>query len=493
MKRHWRAVLLSLSALLLLCNSVQAETSNDDDPALISIDIENGYHSSESITFSGIIEDDERPQDVFWRVSKDGTEFDGGDLLSSLIEITSTSSREQWSWSFELTFSATGECACYVSVHSIDDYGLEIVETRVVFMVEENSTGLIGFLLDTDQSGDLIDSSLQISGWLGTYPNGGVNLEISGSLAQGLIQSSHIPQSSVCNEASITDEVYELPSGDFEITWDISAKLDGWMEIILIGCPSINSAPTGASHEFSIRVNNQPPVIKISGIEYAVEDDIWHTFDATLTEDPYWGRTEMYFVWTLRRPSHSGNLPIDVQMGEDLNTYSISGAQSGNYTLSLTVYDKGGLSSDQMVNLDIKNTVPTASLVIDGETISDGQEVRISNPSDIKLDATGSSDTANDASSLRCIWLLDNSPLYEGCNREFSWTEVEEYRAILTLEVIDDDGEFATISVILIHPDEVKPFPIALVAFAFSALFLTYALVNRFRGNSERSIPKWKS
>ena len=85
MKRHWRAVLLSLSALLLLCNSVQADTSNDDDPALISIDIENGDHSSESITFSGIIEDDEQPEDVFWRVSKDGTEFDGGDLLSSLM------------------------------------------------------------------------------------------------------------------------------------------------------------------------------------------------------------------------------------------------------------------------------------------------------------------------------------------------------------------------------------------------------------------------
>ena len=182
MKRHWRAVLLSLSALLLLCNSVQAENSNDDDPALISIDVENGYHSSESITFSGIIEDDEPPQDVFWRGSKDGTEFDGGDLQSSLIDITSTSSREQWGWSFELTFSASGECACYVSVHSIDDYGLEVVETRVVFMVEENSTGLIGFLLDTDQSGDLIDSSLQISGWLGTYPNARVNLEISGSL-----------------------------------------------------------------------------------------------------------------------------------------------------------------------------------------------------------------------------------------------------------------------------------------------------------------------
>ena len=493
MKMHSWVALLSLTVMLSLCNSVQADTANDDDPALISIDVLNGDYSSESIVFSGFIEDDEQPENVFWRVSKDGIEFDGGDLMNSLVEITSTSSRQQWAWSFELTSSATGECACYVSVHSIDDYGLEIIEIRVVFMVDENSNGLIGFLLDSDQSGELIDSSLQISGWLGTYPNGGVYLEISGSLAQGLIQSSHIPESSVCNEASITDEVYELPSGEFMINWDISAKLDGWMEIVLLGCPSRNSSLGGAQHEFSIRVNNQPPVIKISGVDYAVEDDIWHTFDATLTEDPYWGRTEMYYVWTLRRPSHSGNLPIDVQMGEDLNTYSISGARSGNYTLSLTVYDKGGLSSELMVNLDIKNTIPTASLIIDGEAISEGQQVRISNPSDIKLDATESSDTANDASSLRCIWLLDNSPLYEGCDREFSWIEVQEYRAILTLEVIDDDGECATISVILIHPDEVKPFPMALVAFAFSALFLTYALVSRFRGNSERSIPKWKS
>ena len=492
MKRHWGPVVLSLTALLLLCNNVTADTTYDGDPALISIDIENGEYSSESILFSGIIEDDEQPSDVFWRVSKDGAEFDGGDLLNSMVEITSTSSREQWSWSFELTFSATGECACYVSVHSIDDNGLEVIENRVVFMIQDNSTGLIGFLLDTDQSGQLIDSSMKVSGWLGTYPIGEVNVELTGSLAQGLMQSSHIPQSSICGESSLTSEVYQFPSGDFEIIWDISGKLDGWLEITLIGCSSSSLNTEGAIHEFSIRVNNEPPVIKISGIDYAVEDDIWHTFDATLTEDPYWGRTDMYYVWTLRRPSHSGTLPIDVKMGEDLNTYSLSGTQSGNYTLSLTVYDKGGLSSEQMVIFDIKNTVPTASLIIDGEQILDGQEFRFSNPSDIQLDATESSDTINDASGLRCIWLLDNSPLYEGCERSFTWLEDDDYRAELTLEVIDDDGEFATITVMLIHPDEVKPFPIALVVFAFSTLFLTYALVNRFRGNNQQSIPKWK-
>ena len=97
MKKHSRVALLSLTALLLLCNSVQADTSNDDDPALISIDVQNGDFSSESIIFAGIIEDDYQPEEVFWRVSKDGIEFDGGDLLNSLTQITSTSSRQQWS------------------------------------------------------------------------------------------------------------------------------------------------------------------------------------------------------------------------------------------------------------------------------------------------------------------------------------------------------------------------------------------------------------
>ena len=499
MKRHWVAILLSLTALLLVCNGVQASPTNSGDPALISIDIENGEYSMDSIIFSGIIEEDVEPNEVFWRVSKDGTVFDGGDLSISLEEIVSTSSRPQWSWSFELTFLATGECACYVSVHTIDEDGMEVIETRVVFMVQENTTELIGFLLHEDQSGALVDSMISISGWLGTYPEGEVGVEISGSLTQGLIQSPQTPQDFQCEyldldgDQSTTSSELWYSGGNFELDWDISEKLDGWLEVRVLGC-SLDQYfdDFGKSHKFSIRVNNQPPVIKISGIDFAIEDDTWHTFDATLTEDPYWGRTDMYYVWTLRRPSHTGSLPIDVQMGDDLNTYSISGTQSGSYTLSLTVYDKGGLSSEQVVKFDIENTIPVASLMIDGESIIDGQEVRLSNPSNTQLDATDSTDTINDAAGLRCIWLLDNVPLYEGCERSFSWVEGDDYRAILTLEVIDDDGGLATLSVELVHPDEVKPFPMALVIFALSALFLTYAMVSRMRGDNEQRIPKWK-
>jgi len=39
----------------------------------------------------------------------------------------------------------------------------------------------------------------------------------------------------------------------------------------------------------------------------------------------------------------------------------------------------------------------------------------------------------------------------------------------------------------------VKPFPVVLIGLVFSALFLTYAVAQRLRGGSEKSIPKWKS
>ena len=491
MKRLSLLSLLCFAVLLAASSSVQADS--EDDPPLISIDVENGASTTDTITFTGILEDEVEPSEFFWRVAKNGTAFDGGDLKSSLDEIDSTSSRPQWAWSFDLSFFATGECACYVSLHSKDASGAEKIETRVVFMADENTTHLLGFLIIEDQAGTLVSSSLSISGWIGTYLDDEMTLGIQSSLAQGLITTSHIPEVFACAGSSTAQQVTIISGGDFEIEWDISSKLDGWLDVELMACSLERAFADGASVHYSIRVNNAPPIIKLDGIDSVEETNEWHTFDASLTEDPYWGRTDMYYVWTLRRPSHTGTLPVDVQMGDDLTTYSVSATSSGNFTLSLTVYDQGGLSSTSVVEFDIHNRVPTASLAIDGIAVIDGEEIRLKTPSNTLIDATSSTDTENDAGVLRCIWLFDGIPLYEGCNRDFVWPDENVHRAWLTLEVIDDDGEVATLSVQLVHPDEVKPFPVALIGLVFSALFLTYAIAQRLRGGSEKSIPKWKS
>ena len=88
MKRHWGPVVLSLTALLLLCNNVTADTTYDGDPALISIDIEkNGEYSSESILFSESLKMMNNLQMFLGVVPKDGAEFDGGDLLNLWLKL----------------------------------------------------------------------------------------------------------------------------------------------------------------------------------------------------------------------------------------------------------------------------------------------------------------------------------------------------------------------------------------------------------------------
>ena len=144
MNRRWLAIIPAMAAILLLSTNVQAD---DSDPALISINVENGAYTNDTIIFSGIIEDDIKPAQSFWRVSKEGTTFGGGDLYQNLEETPSTSSRTQWTWSFSLSIEETGECACYVSIHIIDENSNEIIGQRVIFMVSENTSGLIGFML----------------------------------------------------------------------------------------------------------------------------------------------------------------------------------------------------------------------------------------------------------------------------------------------------------------------------------------------------------
>ena len=231
MNRRWIVLIPALALTLLLSTTVQAD---DSDPALISINVENGAYTNDTIIFSGIIEDDIKPTQSFWRVSKDGTTFGGGELYENLEEISSTSNRNQWKWSFSLSISETGECACYVSIHTIDENSNEVIEQRVIFMVSENTSGLIGFMLYEDLSGNFIDSSVNVKGWVGSYPEASVTIQIITSITQGLIEASRFPQPSTCTPTSITADTETFTNGEFEFEFDISSKLDGWLKIDLI-------------------------------------------------------------------------------------------------------------------------------------------------------------------------------------------------------------------------------------------------------------------
>ena len=150
-------------------------------------------------------------------------------------------------------------------------------------------------------------------------------------------------------------------------------------------------------------------------------------------------------------------------MGEDKGTMSIPTGNSGDYTLTLVVTDAGGTMSTMVKEFTIQNVVPEAIASLDGLPIEDGARIKLSPGSEWVLDASASIDSAND-------------PI------------------ILTLDVIDDDDDYSTISVQLVHPDASEPMPYSLIVLVISALFMLSAVLLRFRSSDDSSsIPKWKS
>ena len=199
-------------------------------------------------------------------------------------------------------------------------------------------------------------------------------------------------------------------------------------------------------------------------------------------------------MWVLRKPSHSGQTPLQIVMGQDKGTMTISTGSSGDYSLTLAVTDAGGISSTMVKVFTIQNVIPKAIASLDDLPIEDGTRIKLSPGSEWMLDASLSEDSENDQAGLRCVWKIDHQPVYEGCIRALSWPSGVGDEAILTLDVIDDDDDYDSISVLLVHPDASEPLPYSLLVLVISALFMISAILLRYRTSDDSSsIPKWKS
>jgi hypothetical protein len=110
------------------------------------------------------------------------------------------------------------------------------------------------------------------------------------------------------------------------------------------------------------------------------------------------------------------------------------------------------------------------------------------------LDASLSEDSENDQAGLRCVWKINHQPVYEGCIRTLSWPSDADDEVILTLDVIDDDDDYGSISVLLVHPEAGEPLPYSLMVLVISALFMLSAILLRYRtSDNSSSIPKWNA
>ncbi len=471
--------MLLLSPLFAIMSLVSAEA---EDPAIIGFDFENGLSTNETISLTGSIEFDSIPDSVVWTIVTD-TETLTGELTDNLQELNSQNNRMIWSWHTDLNVAELPVCTCYFTITvSFEDSSWS--DTRVIFVGDTMRSGL---LMHYPRDADWAHGSITVIGW-SKHPTVWANSEIR------FFSNPAISSVQSCSEEGNSDTTQLLSvistSGDYIVPLDISSLDDGWHSLYVE-----NYDPSGvafAQQCVAIRVNNAPPQISIVGDYYFVENSGAISFDASASDDPYWGREGMEYMWVLRKPSHSGQTPLDVQIGG--SSYSLPADSGGNYTLTVRLTDSGGVSSTKAFEFDVENKVPNAVASISGTPMLDGNTIKLGGSDGWELDASGSSDTDNDLASLRCVWKIDYEPMYEGCERTLTWPQDTGLELILTLDVIDDDEAFSSISVLLIHPDSSEPLPYSVIVLLVSAVFMLSAILLRYRSTDETSgIPTWDS
>ena len=481
-------VLLLVATWSSAFSTVNAQDS--DDVALVGFDFENGFSTNQTTVITGSVEDEVKPASVTWSIVDSLphlVELESGDFSGILEEADSSGSRPIWTWSLEINVAEYSPCTCYLTVTVETASGETTQSHRVIFL---GDTARSAIMLHSLNSGDWVSNSLTASGWslhpmVWTAPE----LRFFAKPASNAVDACVIEGDSDFS----THLLVISPNGTFSENIDISGLYDGWHSFY-----AENYDPSGVTFAqtcVALRVNNLAPTITLTGPDSVLEGSGDLLFDGSSSNDPVWGREDMHYMWVLRRPSHTGQTPIDIAMGDGVGTYSMGSEISGEYTLTLRVMDAGGVSSTQVKNFFVENVVPTANVKVDGSPVFDGDSINLSpsSSSEWPLDASASIDSVNDQAGLRCVWKIDYAPVYEGCERTLSWKSDIDKPIILTLDVIDDDDDYSTISVQLIHPDASEPLPYPLIALVISTIFMVSAIFLRFRSSdTPSSIPKWK-
>ena len=177
--------------------------------------------------------------------------------------------------------------------------------------------------------------------------------------------------------------------------------------------------------------------------------------------------------------------------GSAQRSITVNTTDSGTYLVKLSISDNAGNIGTATQYLEVNNIPPVVRLTIGEDPISDNGEFTMSRDSTYMIDASGSTDTQNDADNLRYIWRINNIPTYEGASREFSWPEGVDGDFILTIEVIDDDSESSQISILVKDESALTSTPLPIIVLILSLIFFSYSVMNFRKQDSESDIPKW--
>ena len=479
----------------LLQTTSVAEGPEVDYKPNIATDFIDGEIYSQYSTISGTIQNEVEPISATWELhDAAGTRYfvDFTDYLEADSEI---SNWNEWSFEIEINPLSIGACSC-ISVISVEEPSGEIyTKYHSIFILPEESSDS-GVQFEFPPTIKILPGSG--SEWSSqTYELEFISRNFNSdnpSLSYKIYQTpdvkcsdekTQIPADSVNidqSEISLLDETYSM-------IIDIKNLSDSWYDLIVF-----TENPTNDRFSYdcrSIKVDNVPPVAIIDGPISIPEGFSKAYFDGSASYDDAWGIQGLTYIWTvINLDFGTENIPTVVS-GSAQRSITVNTTDSGTYLVKLSISDNAGNIGTATQYLEVNNIPPVVRLTIGEDPISDNGEFTMSRDSTYMIDASGSTDTQNDADNLRYIWRINNIPTYEGASREFSWPEGVDGDFILTIEVIDDDSESSQISILVKDESALTSTPLPIIVLILSVIFFSYSVMNFRKQDSESDIPKW--
>ncbi len=484
--------------IIISCSSqsvVSAENIEVSYPPIIEFNIKDGEVITDESSFSVLIEDEMRPNLVFWRITGFSENIAFSDMTESLSFEESSVSRDFWSFDLLIGPGIYPSCSCILEL-LIEDHTGEIYQFHMsIFIVESMENMPASIFVFGDQRWS--SNYLEVTGISKSPHEHSISLLYQMDLSPSIRCPVNTDSNVIESEYSEVEDIFWSDSL-FSFNLGISNLDDGWydLEILSRVIPDSSSSPIASplysKHCISIRVDNTPPEVIINGPGYLDEGHSKIEYSGESSNDAIWGISGLTYIWSLNQIIDNYSRVIEVITSSNERRVAFDRTSSGTFQIGLTVIDKAGNSANSNLLVKVNNTAPIVRLQIDSATVSGGETVELKKGEKLFIDASLSSDTDNDINSLRYIWRVNNIPMYVGSSTELVWPEGIEDEFLLTIEVLDDDSESSTLSIYVNDPDNHASPPFYLLLLLGSAFFFAYSLM-RFRVKTvESEIPKWQ-
>ncbi len=470
------------------------------DPPLSGFDQDFGITLVGNHTVTGFTVSSALPDSTVWQIIRLS---DGGILINETnpisLELSSSTSNQddglsRWIWEFTIDSSSVNNCTCFVMVTSSVNH-LSSTISGVFFT---GVTSMPAIVVDdwTIQNDEYLTFTDQIGISGRSYAQNNLPVDVLTMLIRSDNSAnacSDNPEITSFNNISV-DKLESIANfssyGEFSETVDSSMIENGWFSLWIF--TSSHQSPSITQKLcFVSKIDNFDPVATIEGNIFSMEGDGDLIFDGGSSYDQYWGKEGLNYLWTLIRLELTGNVLLEIEEGSEFSYFTVQDDISGNFELSLLVSDAHGNTDYTSITFSIENLPPVAKLVVSDRPLTDGEKFKLPDLNEWTLDGSDSIDTTNDLDSLRCVWKINYRAIFEGCERTLVWPEGDNNDTLLlTLDVIDDDDDFSTITVELSRSDMGDELPLAMIVFLISILFFVSSIFY-YRRTDDMQIPKW--